>query len=67
MPLKPFHFWQTECHHLLEHIRLIYEWFKWGNPQIFLEATIQRPVDVKQAKEIISRRGGFTAALQSLK
>lgn len=32
-----------------------------------IEATIQRPADVKQAKEIIARRGGFTAALQSLK
>lgn len=32
-----------------------------------IETTVQRPVDVKQAKEIIARRGGFTAAVQSLK
>ena len=32
-----------------------------------IETTIQRPVDVKSAKEIIARRGGFTAAVQSQK
>ncbi len=32
-----------------------------------IETTIQRPVDVQQAKEIIARRGGFTAALQGLR
>lgn len=32
-----------------------------------IETTIQRPVDVKQAKEIIARRGGFTAAMHGLK
>lgn len=32
-----------------------------------IEETRNRPFDVAQAKEIISRRGGFSAALQSLK
>ena len=32
-----------------------------------IETTIQRPLDVQGAKEIIARRGGFTAAVQSLK
>ena len=32
-----------------------------------IETTRQRAIDVKQAKEIIARRGGFTAALQSLR
>jgi hypothetical protein len=29
-----------------------------------IETTVQRPVDVKQAKEIIAARGGFTQALR---
>lgn len=32
-----------------------------------IETTRQRPYDTKQAKEIIARRGGFTAAMYSLK
>lgn len=32
-----------------------------------IETTVQRPVDVQQAKEIIRKRGGFTAALQGLR
>ena len=32
-----------------------------------IETTVQRPVDVKQAKDIIARRGGFSAAVQSLR
>lgn len=32
-----------------------------------IETTTQRPIDRKQAKDIISRRGGFTAALQGLR
>lgn len=30
-----------------------------------IETTRQRPVDRQQAKEILARRGGFTAAMQS--
>lgn len=29
-----------------------------------IETTIRRPVDVQQAKEILARRGGFTAAMK---
>lgn len=32
-----------------------------------IETTIQRPLDVKQAKEIMARRGGFSATLQALR
>ena len=32
-----------------------------------IEETRNRPFDVKQAKEIIARRGGFSAAVQSLR
>ena len=32
-----------------------------------IETTIQRPIDTAEAKAIIARRGGFTAALQGLK
>ena len=31
-----------------------------------IETTTQRPLDVSGAKQIIARRGGFTAAVQSL-
>ena len=32
-----------------------------------IETTVQRPVNIQEAKEILARRGGFSAAMASLK
>ena len=32
-----------------------------------IETTVQRPLEIKAAKELIARRGGFTAAMQTMK